>query len=118
MRAVQHSRAESIYKEYTVSVIQCPYCKSGNVKQTASGKSNSSYFEQLQRSISPAQMAVLGARLAKKVGFSPAAGAAVGVVIGGVLVVVSQYCFETYYSQADQYLCLDCRQHFAWAKKS
>lgn len=118
MRAVQHSRAESIYKEYTVSIIQCPYCKSGNVKQTASGKSNtnSNYFEQLQRSISPAQMAVLGAQLAKKAGFSPAAGAAIGVVIGGVLVVVSQYCFETYYSQADQYLCLDCRQHFAWAK--
>lgn len=116
MPAVQHSSAEPIYKEYIVSVIQCPYCKSGNVKQTASGKSNSNYFEQLQNCISPAQMAVLGARFAKKAGFSPAAGAAVGVVIGGVLVVVSQYCFETYYSQADQYLCLDCRQHFAWAK--
>ena len=99
-----------------MAVIQCPYCKSGNVKQTASGKSNSNYFEQLQRCISPAQMAVLGAKLAKKAGFSPAAGAAVGVVIGGVLVVVSQYCFETYYSQADQYHCLNCQQHFAWAK--
>lgn len=120
MPAVQHCRAEPIYKEYTVSVIQCPYCKSGNVRQTASGKSstNSNYFEQLQRCISPAQMAVMGARLAKKAGFSPAAGAAVGVVIGGVLVVVSQYCFEIYYSQADQYLCLDCRQHFVWVKKS
>lgn len=97
-----------------MSVIQCPYCKSGNVKQEASGNSN--YFEQLQRCISPAQMALLGARLAKKAGLSPAAGAAVGVVIGGVLVVVSQYCFETYYSQADKYRCLDCRQHFVWAK--
>ena len=116
MPAVQHFRAGFIYKEYTVSVIQCPYCKSGNVKQTASGKSNSNYFEQLQRCISPAQMAVLGAKLAKKAGFSPAAGAAVGVVIGGVLVVVSQYCFETYYSQADQYHCLNCQQHFACAK--
>ncbi|OTG87377.1 hypothetical protein [Acinetobacter sp. ANC 3813] len=99
-----------------MSLIQCPYCKSGNVKQTASGNSNSNYFEQLQRCISPAQMALLGARLAKKAGLSPAAGAAVGVVIGGVLVVVSQYCFEAYYNQADQYLCLGCRQHFAWAK--
>nr|WP_218955126.1 MULTISPECIES: hypothetical protein [unclassified Acinetobacter] len=116
MPAVQHFRAGFFYKEYTVSVIQCPYCKSGNVQQTASGKSNSNYFEQLQRCISPAQMAVLGAKLAKKAGFSPAAGAAVGVVIGGVLVVVSQYCFETYYSQADQYHCLNCQQHFAWAK--
>lgn len=111
-----HSKAGFIYKEYIVSLIQCPYCKSGNVKQTASGKSNSNYFEQLQRCISPAQMAVLGARLAKKAGISPAAGAAVGVVIGGMLVVVSQYCFETYYSQAEQYHCLNCQQHFAWVK--
>jgi DNA-directed RNA polymerase subunit RPC12/RpoP len=114
MPAAQKSRAELIYKEYIVSIIQCPYCQSGNVKQTASGNSN--YFEQLQSCISPAQMALLGAKLAKKAGFSPAAGAAVGVVIGGVLVVVSQYYFEKYYSQADQYLCLDCRQHFAWVK--
>lgn len=115
MPAVQNSRAELIYKEYIVSVIQCPYCKSGNVKQTTSGNSN--YFEQLQCCISPAQMALLGAKLAKKAGFSPAAGAAVGVVIGGVLVVVSQYCFEKYYSNAEQYICLDCQQQFAWVKQ-
>jgi len=101
-----------------VSIIQCPYCKSGNVRQTASGKSNANYFKQLQRNISPAQMAVLGARLAKKVGFSPAAGAAVGVVIGGVLVVVSQFCYEKYYRNEDQYICQDCQQHFVWVKKS
>ena len=40
--------------------------------------------------------------------------AAVGVVVGGVLVVVSQYAFEKYYSNAEQYLCLDCQQAFAW----
>lgn len=114
MPAVQHSTAEPIYKEYIVSVIQCPYCKSCNVKQAASGNSN--YFEQIQRCISPSQMAFLVARLAKQAGFSPAAGAAVGVVIGGVLVVVSQYFYETYYSQADQYHCLDCQQHFVWGK--
>ncbi|MFX7659656.1 hypothetical protein ABTJ72_00255 [Acinetobacter baumannii] len=97
-----------------MSLIQCPYCKSGNVKQTASGNSNLNYFEQLKHCISPAQMALLGARLAKKAGFSPAAGAAVCVVIGGVLVVVSQYYFEKYYSNAEQYLCLDCQQAFTW----
>jgi hypothetical protein len=49
-----------------------------------------------------------------KVRLSPLFGAAIGVVVGGVLVVVSQYCFEKYYSNAEQYLCLDCQQAFAW----
>jgi hypothetical protein len=50
----------------------------------------------------------------RKSGFSPLFGAAVGVVVGGVL-VVSQYCFEKYYSNAE-HVCLDCQQHFAWVK--
>jgi hypothetical protein len=46
----------------------------------------------------------------QKAGFT-FTGAAIGVVVGGVLVVVSQYCFEKYYSNAEQYVCLDCQQH-------
>lgn len=98
-----------------MSVIQCPYCKSGNVKQAASGNSN--YFEQLQRCISPTQMAMFGMQVARKSGFSPFFGAAIGVVVGGVLVVVSQYYFEKYYSNTEQYVCLDCQQPFAWMKQ-
>jgi hypothetical protein len=55
-------------------------------------------------------------QVAKKAGVSPFIGAAIGVVIGGVLVVVSQYCFEKYYNDAVHYVCLDCQQTFAWAK--
>ncbi|ELW86788.1 hypothetical protein ACINWCA92_1367 [Acinetobacter baumannii WC-A-92] len=55
-------------------------------------------------------------QLAKKAGFPPFTGAAIGVVVGGVLVIVSQYCYEKYYSNAEQYVCLDCQQQFAWAR--
>jgi hypothetical protein len=54
-------------------------------------------------------MAMFGMQVAKS-RLSPLFGAAVGVVVGGVLVVVSQYCFEKYYSNAEQYVCLDCQQ--------
>ena len=97
-----------------MSFIQCPYCQSSHVRQTDSGNANFNYFEQLQRYISPTQMAMFGMQVAKKAGVSPFIGAAVGVVVGGVLVVVSQYAFEKYYSNAEQYLCLDCQQAFAW----
>jgi hypothetical protein len=40
----------------------------------------------------------------------------VGVVIGGVLVVVSQYYFERHYGNAMNFICQDCQQHFAWVK--
>ena len=99
-----------------MSLIRCPFCQSVHVQQTDSGNPNFNYFEQLQRCISPAQMAVFGMRVAKRAGGSPFIGAAIGVVIGGVLVVVSQYCFEKYYNDAVHYVCLDCQQTFAWAK--
>jgi DNA-directed RNA polymerase subunit RPC12/RpoP len=92
-----------------MSLIQCPYCQSTHVRQTDSSHANANYFEQLQRCISPTQMALFGMQLAKKQ--IPAfTGAAIGVVVGGVLVVVSQYCYEKYYSNAEQYVCLDCQQ--------
>ena len=99
-----------------MSFIQCPYCQSSHVRQTDSGNANFNYFEQLQRCISPTQMALFGMQIAKKAGFPPFAGAAIGVVVGGVLVIVSQYCYEKYYHNAERYLCQDCQQHFAWAK--
>ncbi|UIP95258.1 hypothetical protein [Acinetobacter johnsonii] len=99
-----------------MSLIQCPYCQSTHVRQTDSSHANANYFEQLQRCISPTQMALFGMRLAKKAGFPPFTGAAIGVVVGGVLIIVSQYCYEKYYSNAEQYICQDCHQHFAWAK--
>ena len=76
-----------------MSFIRCPYCQSTQVRQTDSGNAHANYFEQLQRCISPTQMAMLGMQVARKSGFSPLFGAAVGVVVG-VLVVVSQYAFE------------------------
>ena len=100
-----------------MSFIQCPYCQSTHVRQTDSGNAHANYFEQLQRCISPTQMAMFGMQVARKSGFSPLFGAAVGVVIGGVLVVVSQYYFGKYYSNAEQYVCLDCQQPFAWVKQ-
>lgn len=106
----------SVYLEYSMSLIRCPFCQSVHVQQTDSGNPNFNYFEQLQRCISPTQMAMFGMQVAKKAGVSPFIGAAIGVVIGGVLVVVSQYCFEKYYNDAVHYVCLDCQQTFAWAK--
>ena len=100
-----------------MSLIRCPFCQSVHVQQTDSGNPNFNYFEQLQRCISPTQMAMFGMQVAKKAGVSPFIGATVGVVIGGVLVVVSQYYFEKYYSNAEQYVCLDCQQPFAWMKQ-
>ncbi|HAE63762.1 hypothetical protein N5I27_02850 [Acinetobacter johnsonii] len=99
-----------------MSLIRCPFCQSVHVQQTDSGNPNFNYFEQLQRCISPTQMAMFGMQVAKKAGVSPFIGAAIGVVIGGVLVVISQYCFEKYYTDAVHYVCLDCQQTFAWAK--
>ena len=99
-----------------MSFIRCPYCQSTQVRLTDSGNAHANYFEQLQRCISPTQMALFGMQLAKKAGFPPFTGAAIGVVVGGVLVIVSQYCYEKYYSNAEQYICQDCHQHFAWAK--
>ena len=85
-----------------MSFIRCPYCQSTQVRQTDSGNAHANYFEQLQRCISPTQMAMFGMQVARKSGFSPLFGAAVGVVVGGVLVVVSQYAFEKYYSNVVQ----------------
>ena len=99
-----------------MSCIHCPYCQSANVKQAESGSTHSHYFEQLVCSISPAQMALLGIKIAKKTGAPPLAGAVVGVVIGGVLVMVSQYYFERHYGTAMNFICQDCQQHFAWAQ--
>ncbi len=84
-----------------MSLIQCPYCQSTHVRQTDSSHANANYFEQLQRCISPTQMALFGMQFAKKAGFPPFTGAAIGVVMGGVLVIVSQYCYEKYYSNAE-----------------
>ena len=106
----------SRYLEYSMSLIRCPFCQYVHVQLTDTGNPNFNYFEQLQRCISPTQMALFGMQVAKKAGVSPFIGAAIGVVIGGVLVVVSQYCFEKYYSNAEHYLCLDCQRTFAWAK--
>jgi hypothetical protein len=41
------------------------------VRQTDSGNAHANYFEQLQRCISPTQMALFGMQLAKKAGFPP-----------------------------------------------
>ena len=101
-----------------MSFIHCPYCQSANIKQTESGHPHEQYFEQLRHFISPAQMALFGIKIAKKTGAPPLAGAVVGVVIGGVLVMVSQYYFERHYGNAMNFICQDCQQHFAWAKPS
>lgn len=117
MPLVQLLVLDSLYQELDMSLVHCPYCQSVHVQQTDSEHPHSNYFLHLQRCISPTQMAIFGMQVAKKSGFSPFAGAAIGVVIGGVLVVVSQYCFETYYRNAEQYVCLDCQQQFAWVKQ-
>ena len=69
-----------------MSLIRCPFCQSVHVQQTDTGNPNFNYFEQLQRCISPTQMAMFGMQVAKKAGVSPFIGVAIGVVIGGVLV--------------------------------
>lgn len=99
-----------------MSLIHCPYCQSTNVRQVDSGNTQSDHFKQIQRAISPAHMAFLGMRIAKKLGAPPIAGAAVGVVIGGVLIVVSQFYFEKYYGNATHFVCQDCQQQFAWVE--
>ena len=98
-----------------MSLIHCPYCQSNNVRQVE-GNAYSNYFEQLQSYTSPAQMALFGMRIAKKLGAPPIAGAAVGVVISGVFVVVSQFYFEKYYGNSKRFICQDCQQHFAWVE--
>jgi hypothetical protein len=52
-----------------MSFIQCPYCQSTHVRQTDSGNANANYFEQLQRCISPTQMAMFGMQVAKSQAF-------------------------------------------------
>lgn len=49
-----------------MSFIQCPYCQSTHVRPTDSGNTHANYFEQLQRCISPTQMALFGMQLAKR----------------------------------------------------
>lgn len=49
-----------------MSFIRCPYCQSTRVRQTDSGNAHANYFEQLQRCISPTQMALFGMQLAKR----------------------------------------------------
>ena len=63
-----------------MSFIRCPYCQSTQVRQTDSGNAHANYFEQLQRCISPTQMAMFGMQVAKKAGVSPFIGVAIGVV--------------------------------------
>ncbi len=106
MPFIQRFALNSFAKEYPCLLFDVPTVSLPMVRQTDSGNTHANYFEQLQRCISPTQMAMLGMQVARKSGFSPLFGAAVGVVVGGVLVVVSQYAFEKYYSNAEQYLCL------------
>ena len=49
-----------------MSFIRCPYCQSTQVRQTDSGNAHANYFEQLQRCISPTQMAMFGMQVARK----------------------------------------------------
>jgi hypothetical protein len=65
MPSIQLFVLNSFRKEYSMSFIQCPYCQSTHVRQTDSGNANANYFEQLQRCISPTQMALFGMQLAK-----------------------------------------------------
>jgi hypothetical protein len=69
MPSIQLFVLNSFNKEYSMSLIQCPYCQSTHVRQTDSSHANANYFEQLQRCISPTQMALFGMQLAKKAGF-------------------------------------------------
>jgi hypothetical protein len=65
MPSIQLFVLNSFHKEYSMSFIQCPYCQSTHVRQTDSGNANANYFEQLQRCISPTQMAMFGMQVAK-----------------------------------------------------
>jgi hypothetical protein len=65
MPSIQLFALNSFHKEYSMSFIQCPYCQSTHVRQTDSGNANANYFEQLQRCISPTQMAMFGMQVAK-----------------------------------------------------
>lgn len=99
-----------------MSLIHCPYCQSTNIKQGESKQSDQNYFEQLRNQISTVQMASLGRKIAKKVGLSPKTGAVIGVVVGGILITVSQFYYEKYYSQIQRYRCLTCDQYFIFSQ--
>ncbi len=97
-----------------MSLIRCPYCQSTQVRQTDSGNAHANYFEQLQRCISPTQMAMFGMQLAKRQDSPPLQAQPLGLwwVVYWWWSVSTAY--EKYYSNAEQYLCLDCQQPFAW----
>lgn len=98
-----------------MSLIDCPYCQSSRVRPVDSYNSQSNFIEQLQRYISLQQMVAFGIHIARKTDSPPFAGVVIGVVVGGVLNVVSQYCFEKFYRNATTYVCLNCERSFARA---
>lgn len=94
---------------------RCPYCHSEQVIQLDIHSNSFKSFDQLFESISPSAMAALGIQLAKRFSIPPLVGGFVGVVVGGVLIIVSQHVLHKYYRSASHYYCNDCQRSFAIA---
>ncbi|OTG93886.1 hypothetical protein [Acinetobacter sp. ANC 3832] len=97
-----------------MNFIKCPYCHSEHVTKLDIDTDSFKSFEKLFESISPSAMAALGIKLAKLFSIPSFVGGFVGVVVGGVLIIVSQHVLHKYYRSACHYCCHDCKRSFAF----
>lgn len=104
-----------VIRKTNMTSLRCPYCYSEQVSKLDNQTDVFKSFEKLIESISPANLAALGMKLAKHAGIPPVLGGLIGVVVGGTLVMVSQHYFYKYYRNADQYHCHHCQRSFAVA---
>ena len=98
-----------------MSVIRCPYCRSEHVSQQEMMTDAFGHFYEIFESMSPANMMRLGIKLAKSLSIPPYVGGAIGLLVGGTLIVVSRHLLHKYGRPVCYYICNDCQQDFAIA---
>lgn len=96
-------------------LVRCPYCRSEHVSQQVMQTDAFSRFEKLFESISPATLVQLGIKLTKNLSIPPYVGGAIGLVVGGTLIVVSRHLLHKYGRPVCYYICNDCQRDFAIA---
>ncbi|WP_081400724.1 hypothetical protein [Acinetobacter baylyi] len=90
----------------------CPYCNSERLILLENTTDYAEYLKKIMEHFSPFNLAILGAKLCKNSPIPPYIGGMVAIVVGGVVVLVSQHYFYKHYSHAQHYQCLNCHKTF------
>lgn len=102
----------SLFTRGDMHSYHCPYCNSERLILLENPTDYAEYLKKIMENFSPFNLAILGAKLCKNSPIPPYIGGMVAIVVGGVVVLVSQHYFYKHYSHAQHYQCLNCHKTF------